>query len=82
MNIKKDTPINQIISAYPQTIKFFNDLHMSCGSCFAVSFDTLENGALMHSMDVDKLVLQLDQFVHSSPAKITPISAAETNSPK
>ena len=81
MNIQKDTPINQIISSYPQTIKFFNDMQMSCSSCFAVSFDTLENGALMHNMDVNTLILKLDQFIHSNPAKITPLSA-ETNSPK
>ena len=81
MNIQKDTPISQIISSYPQTIKFFNDMQMSCSSCFAVSFDTLENGALMHNMDVNTLILKLDQFIHSNPAKITRISA-ETNSPK
>jgi hybrid cluster-associated redox disulfide protein len=81
MNIQKDTPIKQIISSYPQTIKFFNDMQMSCSSCFAVSFDTLENGALMHNMDVNTLIVQLDQFIHSNPAKTTPISA-ETNSAK
>ncbi len=81
MNIQKDTPISQIISSYPQTIKFFNDLQMSCSSCFAVSFDTLENGALMHNMDVNTLMLKLDQFIHSNPAKVPPIST-ETNSAK
>jgi hybrid cluster-associated redox disulfide protein len=81
MNIKKDTPINQIISNYPQTIKFFNDMQMSCSSCFAVSFDTLENGALMHNMDVNTLIIKLDQFIASNPTKIVPISA-ELNSPK
>ncbi len=81
MKIQKDIPINQIITAYPQTIKFFNDMQMSCSSCFAVSFDTLENGALMHNMDVDTLLIKLNQFILSNPAKIVPVSA-ETNSPK
>ena len=65
MLITKKTTIDQIISYYPETIKFFNDLQMSCGSCFAVKFDTLENGALMHGMDVDDLITRLDTFISS-----------------
>ena len=53
MLITKQTTIEEIISSCPETVKFFNDLQMSCGSCFAVKFDTLENGALMHGMDVN-----------------------------
>jgi hypothetical protein len=40
---------------------------MSCGSCFAVNFDTLENGALMHGMEVATLIRQLEQFLQSLP---------------
>ena len=65
MIISKDTRINEIIGAYPETMKFFEDLKMSCGSCFAVNFDTLENGALMHGMDVDALITQLNRFISS-----------------
>jgi len=65
MLITKKTTIDQIISYCPETIKFFNDLQMSCGSCFAVKFDTLENGALMHGMDVDDLITRLDRFISS-----------------
>ena len=65
MLITKKTTIDQIISHYPDTIRFFNDLQMSCGSCFAVKFDTLENGALMHGMDVDDLITRLNKFISS-----------------
>ena len=65
MLITKKTTIDQIISYCPETIKFFNDLQMSCGSCFAVKFDTLENGALMHGMDVDDLITRLNKFISS-----------------
>ena len=65
MLITKKTTIDQIISHFPETIKFFNDLQMSCGSCFAVKFDTLENGALMHGMDVDDLITRLNKFISS-----------------
>ncbi|PIQ99572.1 MAG: hypothetical protein COV66_10475 [Nitrospinae bacterium CG11_big_fil_rev_8_21_14_0_20_45_15] len=68
--INKDTPINAIISAHPETIRFFGDLKMSCGECFAVNFDTLENGALMHGMDVNNLLLKLTEFLQSLPASV------------
>jgi len=63
MVITKYTTINEIITAYPETLRFFNDLKMSCGGCFAVNFDTLENGALMHGMDVNRLIEQLSRFL-------------------
>jgi len=65
MLITKQTTIEDIISSCPETVKFFNGLQMSCGSCFAVKFDTLENGALMHGMDVNDLITRLNQFISS-----------------
>ena len=70
MLITKQTTINEVISAYPETVKFFSKLQMSCSSCFAVKFDTLENGALMHGMEVDVLIEQLNQFVSSLPTSV------------
>ncbi|OGW14930.1 MAG: hypothetical protein A3K09_03770 [Nitrospinae bacterium RIFCSPLOWO2_12_FULL_47_7] len=75
MIIEKNTTINEIISTYPETVKFFNDLKMSCSGCFAVNFDTLENGALMHGMDVNALIKQLDQYISSLPP--APVSYTE-----
>ena len=41
---------------------------MGWGSCFAVKFDTLENGALIHGMGVDILIERLNSFIYySSP---------------
>ena len=70
MLITKQATISEIISAYPEAVRFFNGLQMSCGSCFAVKFDTLENGALMHGMDVDALIEQLNRFVSSLPSNV------------
>lgn len=70
MLITGQTTINEIISTHPETMQFFNGLQMSCGSCFAVKFDTLENGALMHGMEVDTLIEQLSRFISSLPATI------------
>ena len=71
MIIHKDSTINDIISAYPEAMKFFNDLNMACSSCFAVKFDTLQNGALMHGMEVNTLIEKLNRFIKSLPAPVS-----------
>ncbi len=70
MLITPKTTIEEIIHTHPETMQFFNGLKMSCGTCFAVKFDTLENGALMHGMDVDSLIEQLSHFISSLPATV------------
>ena len=70
MDIKKETPIHQILKAYPETAKFFSDLNMSCGGCFAVNFDTLANGAMMHGMDVNIIIRKLETFIGNLPASV------------
>ena len=74
MDIDKNTTINEILNAYPEAMRFFNERQMACGSCFAVKFDTLENGALMHGMEVNTLIGQLEQFLKTLP---TPITSAQ-----
>ncbi|MFQ5716730.1 MAG: DUF1858 domain-containing protein [Nitrospinales bacterium] len=72
MMIQSSAKINEIIHQYPQTAKFFSDLNMSCSGCFAMNFDTLEKGALMHGMDVDALVQKLNQFISDLPPSSVP----------
>ncbi|MBT3367405.1 MAG: DUF1858 domain-containing protein [Nitrospina sp.] len=74
MDIKSSTRINEILNAYPEANRFFNEKQMACGSCFAVNFDTLENGALMHGMEVNTLIDQLQQFLKTLP---TPIASTQ-----
>ena len=73
MDIKSSTRINEILNAYPEANRFFNEKQMACGSCFAVNFDTLENGALMHGMEVNILIDQLEQFLKTLPTPIASI---------
>jgi hybrid cluster-associated redox disulfide protein len=74
MLINKNSTIKQILSAYPEAKKFFNDREMACSSCFAVSFDTLEKGALMHGLDTKALVDELNNFLKTLP---TPIASLQ-----
>ena len=74
MVINKNSTINEILSAYPDAKKFFNEREMACSSCFAVNFDTLEKGALMHGLEANTLVDELNNFLKTFP---TPIASLQ-----
>ncbi len=74
MEINKNSTINEILSAYPEAKRFFNEREMACSSCFAVNFDTLEKGALMHGLEVNVLIDQLNGFLKTLP---TPIASLQ-----
>ena len=70
MVINKKSTIKEILSAYPEAKKFFNEREMACSSCFAVNFDTLEKGALMHGLEANTLVDELNNFLKILPTPI------------
>ena len=70
MVIHKNSTIKEILSTYPDAKKFFNEREMACSSCFAVNFDTLEKGALMHGLDANTLVDELNNFLKTLPTPI------------
>ena len=74
MVIHKNSTIKEILSTYPDAKKFFNEREMACSSCFAVNFDTLEKGALMHGLEANTLVCELNNFLKTLP---TPISTLQ-----
>ena len=73
MVVHKNSTINEILSAYPDAKRFFNEREMACSSCFAVNFDTLEKGALMHGLEVSTLIDQRNSFLEKLPTPIASI---------
>ena len=73
MVIHKNSTIKEILSTYPDAKKFFNEREMACSSCFAVNFDTLEKGALMHGLEANTLVYELNNFLKTLPTPIAPL---------
>ena len=74
MVVHKNSTINEILSIYPDAKRFFNEREMACSSCFAVNFDTIEKGALMHGLEVNTLIDQLNSFLKALP---TPIASMQ-----
>ena len=73
MVIHKNSTIKEILSTYPDAKRFFNEREMACSSCFAVNFDTLEKGALMHGLEANTLVDELNNFLKILPTPIAPL---------
>jgi len=64
--ITKDMSIEEIVTKYPQTIAVFMAYGLGCIGCQIARFETLEEGAMAHGIDVDSLVKDLNAFIESS----------------
>lgn len=58
--ITKDTPIMEILRLNPRAREIFARHGMGCIGCLASSTETLENGAKMHNINVDTLLIELN----------------------
>ena len=61
--ITKDMSIAEILQNHPKTFEIFTEAGMHCVGCAAASFETLEDGAVAHGMDVKKLVKDLNSKI-------------------
>ena len=61
--ITKDMSIVEVIQNYPETLGVFMQYGMGCVGCALASFESVEEGALVHGLDVDQLVSDLNALV-------------------
>jgi len=64
--ITKDTSIAEVIRICPRAGEIFDRYNMGCFVCMAASSETIEEGALMHGMDVQAIVDELNAACASS----------------
>lgn len=62
MKITKDSLISEILKAVPKSIELFETYNMGCFSCMGVQKETLEKGCLMHGLDVNEVIAELDKL--------------------
>ena len=65
--IGKDMLIADVIRQYPQTERVFIEYAMGCAGCMGSMGETIEGGARMHSIDVDRLLEQLNRAIADDP---------------
>ena len=59
--ITKDMPIGQILREHPDKIQVLMSLGMGCIACPAAQGETLEEAAMVHGLDADELVKELNK---------------------
>lgn len=66
MTITKEMAISKIVQQYPETVRVFLAHGLMCVGCAAARFETLEQGATAHGIDVDALVEALNDSVEKA----------------
>ncbi len=59
--ITKDTTIREIVEEYPETIEILTNYGMHCLGCAAQTDETLEMACMMHDLDVNNIVKNLNE---------------------
>lgn len=68
MTIAKQATIGQVVDEHPETVPVFLQHGLSCCGCAIARFESVEQGARAHGVDVDALIRDLNQVV-SRPAE-------------
>lgn len=67
MKITKDMTIMEVLMMDRNTAKFFFELGMHCVGCPSSSGESLEEAALVHGKDPEKLVADLNNYFAEHP---------------
>ncbi|MBP2635630.1 MAG: hypothetical protein H6Q72_1537 [Firmicutes bacterium] len=61
--ITKSTPIIDALRSHPQAREIFIKHGMGCIGCMGSTTETIENGAYMHDIDIEALLLELNKLL-------------------
>ncbi|MBW2980255.1 DUF1858 domain-containing protein [Candidatus Woesearchaeota archaeon] len=61
--ITKEMSLADVVQNHPETVPVFQAHGLHCMGCAMASFETLEQGAAAHGMDIDKLLADLNKAI-------------------
>jgi len=61
--ITKKMKIEEVLQKYPETMEIFMKHGFHCLGCAASSFENIEDGAVVHGIDVEKFVKELNETI-------------------
>ncbi|MBT9169977.1 MAG: hypothetical protein DDT18_00313 [Actinobacteria bacterium] len=61
--ITKDMIIEEVVNQYPQTVPIFLMHGLHCVGCHVSLWESIEQGALAHGIDIDPLMEDLNKVV-------------------
>jgi hybrid cluster-associated redox disulfide protein len=67
MRITKDMIIEEVVQQFPETIQVFSRYGVVCVGCSAAHYDNIEQGAMLHGLDSDELVQELNACIAAHP---------------
>lgn len=65
MTITKVMTIEEVVSQYPESMMVFMRHGLHCVGCHVSAFESIEEGAMAHGINVDALVSDLNKVVAS-----------------
>ncbi len=67
--ITKDMSIGEVVRKHPETIPVFMEHGLHCLGCAIASFESIEQGAQAHGMDVDALIRGLNEALKGTTGR-------------
>ena len=65
MTITKETTIEEVVEKYPETMIVFMQHGLHCVGCHVSAFESIEEGAMVHGINVDALIADLNNVISS-----------------
>ena len=65
MTITKENTIEEVVNKYPESVMVFMKHGLHCIGCHVSAFESVEEGAMAHGIDVDALVADLNKIALS-----------------
>lgn len=69
MTITKDMTIEKVVTEYPESMMVFMRHGLHCVGCHVSAFESIEEGAMAHGINVDALVADLNKVVSARKTK-------------
>jgi len=59
--IERGMSIEEVVARHPETLRVFEEFGLGCAGCKAALFESIEQGAQVHGVDIDMLVESLNK---------------------
>ncbi len=67
MRITKDMTIEEVVQQFPETVQVFSRHGVGCLGCSGAQHDNIEQGAVLHGLDTEQLVQELNACIAAHP---------------
>lgn len=65
--ITQDMTFQEVVRKFPQTIQVFAKYGLGCVGCHAAQFENIAQGASVHGIDLDQLLMDLNKAATTGP---------------